>query len=85
LDDVDGLTEDQLSEVLREPSIEEVTLDAQQLANIEKKTWSAEWAVDKEWVLPDWQEWEQDEPPPLLVLEKFKGSLATFPAMTGLG
>lgn len=85
MDEVDGLTEEQLNGALKNPGLIATTLDAQQLANSEKITWSREWAVGEEWTLPDWSGWEQDEPPPELVLEVFKWALATFPDATGLG
>ena len=78
--------EDQLQEILRSPQGGPTTLDAQQLANSEKETWSVECAVGKEFQEPDWAGWEQgDVPPPELFLEVLKRALSTFPAMTGLG
>ena len=86
MDDVGGLTEEQLQHITESPSGERVTLNAQQLANAEKESWSVEWAVGKDSEEPDWTGLLQDEPaPPELILEEFKLALITFPAMTGLG
>ena len=85
MDDVEGLTQEQTDEVLRSPSGLSITLGAQQSANTEKETWSEEWAVGADFTKPNWEGWEHDEPPPMLVLEKFKMALATFPNNTGLG
>jgi len=83
LDDLEGISQEQLRLAVEySPSIDS-PLAAQDAANSERMAWGSQWAVDTVHDQLDWPE-EMEQLPPMS-LERFKSTLFSFAAGTGLG
>ena len=83
LDDLEGLSPEQLQAACSPTTSAQTPLGAQHLANAELADWGIQWAVGSNHDKLDWP--DITEPLPPISLKKFRDALFSFPAGTGLG
>ena len=83
LDDLEGISQEQLRSALEYSPLVNSPLAAQDAANSERTAWGAQWAANTRHDQLDWPEETEMLPP--MSLERFKSALFSFAAGTGLG
>ena len=83
LDDLEGLSPEQLQAAIAYSPDVATPLATQNAANSERQAWGTQWAVDSAHDVLVWP--ETLDPLPPMSLKRFKDTLASFAAGTGLG
>ena len=83
LDDLEGLSPEQLRSALAPSPGSDTPLGAQHIANSERASWSVQWATAMEHDALQWP--DETEPLPPITLKLFKDALFSFANGTGLG
>ena len=83
LDDLEGLSPQQLQTALAPAPEADTPLGAQHLANAERADWAVQWATEMQHDPLDWP--DETEPLPPISLKMFRSALFSFANGTGLG
>ena len=81
LDDLEGISQEQLRAAIAYSPTVDSPLAAQDAANSERTSWGAQWAAGATHDVLSWPEQTEHLPP--MSLERFKSSLFSFAAGTG--